>query len=315
MQRVGRHAEHRERAVHVREARRAGQAQEELPVLRGGPGLVEAPRAPEGLAAQRERARLDERLLEQREVDRAGRQRPPVRVRGVEEAAQEHRRGAHEGAQIEGAVEFLEVAEHDVDLRVTGQDRELAGELVRLPEVVGVQEGDHRPGGDRHARVARRRHAAVRAAQPAHAAVGEPGAEARGGVVGRAVVDHDDLEVAVGLRERARDRLPDDAGAVEGRDHDGHPHASPTGARRVPRARRPGRAPAIARPGPPAAAASPCNGVPEPGVGLQAVGARRPPARGYASRRANAPRSGAGRRASQPRARPSAARSSARSRR
>jgi len=106
---------------------------------------------------------------------------------------------------------------------VSGQRRDFGLDLLGLPQVVGVQEGDEIAGGGGDARVARGRHAGVLPADVAQARVA-PAADALRGVVGGPVVDDDDLEALVGLGERAVDRLPHHAGTVIGWDHDGYLH-------------------------------------------------------------------------------------------
>ncbi len=112
---------------------------------------------------------------------------------------------------------------------MSGQRRDLGLDLLGLPQVVGVQEGDEVAGGGGDARVARGGHAGVLPAHVAQARVA-PAADALRGVVGGPVVDDDDFEAVVGLREGAVDRLAHRAGTVVGGDHDGYLHggAPPT---------------------------------------------------------------------------------------
>jgi hypothetical protein len=115
--------------------------------------------------------------------------------------------------------------------------------LVRLRKhrVVGVHERDQLTARVPDAQVARSAEPAVGSRH--HPDVGEAVgvvARNRGGPVGRTVVDHDDLEVAVGLREDAVDGLGQVVLDVEG----GHDHAQPGSSRGLSpqRLQRPNRA-------------------------------------------------------------------------
>jgi hypothetical protein len=124
-------------------------------------------------------------------------------------------------------VHALDVGDHHAQRRVGLEGRDLAGDLLGAPLVVVVEEREERAGGRRHPEVAGRRHPAIGLAQVADA-VAEGAAEHRLGVVGAAVVDHDDLEAIgwVGLGHRRGHRDPDVGRAVEGRDDRGDPRRS-----------------------------------------------------------------------------------------
>ena len=68
VQRVGRDEQHRQRSVQVDETVALGKPQQELPVLRRGPRLVEAADLVERGPPDHEGARLDRHLLQQAEV-------------------------------------------------------------------------------------------------------------------------------------------------------------------------------------------------------------------------------------------------------
>jgi hypothetical protein len=90
-----------------------------------------------------------------------------------------------------------------------------------VPEVVGVEEGDEAAvrGGD--AGVARRGDAAVRLGDDAKARFPDHQAPRDAGrAVGRAVVDHDDLQPRMGLYRNRQDRVDDRSSRLKGRNHD-----------------------------------------------------------------------------------------------
>ena len=134
-------------------------------------------------------------------------------------------------------------AQHDVDLGVRVEVRDLDRRLVRLPPVVGVAEADELAGGGSEAGVAAGPQALVGPAQHAHAGVAlGQGRRA----VGRAVVDHHDLDRRMVLGHEAVEALGQELLAVLDRHDDGdervaHPAtarprcaASPLRSRRAP---------------------------------------------------------------------------------
>ncbi len=138
--------------------------------------------------------------------------------------------GAEEsGAGRPTGRELDPVGDHHRALRVTGRDRELGGERLRYPQVVGVEERDVVAGGTGEAGVPRRSEALVRA-RDEHDAVTEL-AGPRHGVVGRAVVDDDHLVPVVGLREYALERLGKVPTGVERSDHHAHQRLAHVNAR------------------------------------------------------------------------------------
>ena len=91
--------------------------------------------------------------------------------------------------------------------------------MIRQPEVVGVEEGDDLTTGQLQADVSGRRHPPV--GPPAVVEAQTPGVEGLedlAGTVCGAVVDNDQLEVAVGLRHDAGDGPPDQLAPLESRD-------------------------------------------------------------------------------------------------
>src|SRR5205823_13380684 len=97
-------------------------------------------------------------------------------------------------------------------LRVRRQDGGLLFQLLRQPDIVGVDEGDVVAARAADAQVACRAHAAVLVAGVVQVAYpgGVQGGVApgdRSAAVGRAIVDQQQLPVGVGLSEYAGDRL------------------------------------------------------------------------------------------------------------
>ena len=88
-------------------------------------------------------------------------------------------------------------------------------EVVRQPLVVGVQESDVLAGRAREAGIAGSRDALVLLANHDHPGI-EPGDDGRG-VVGRAVVDDDQLPILKALSLYAGDGAHDRVGAIVGR--------------------------------------------------------------------------------------------------
>ena len=149
------------------------------------------------------------------------------------------------------------VGRHDV--RTAGADERRRehrlhqiGQPVGIDAHVGVGVGDDLAGGLGQTEVARGAEAAVRNVDDADAGVAP---RAGAGVVARAVVDDDDLEVGVGERAERREAVVDRVGGVVGADHD-----RDLGPRRArPRARTARRQTPRAPPPAPASAAAPAS--------------------------------------------------------
>ena len=225
MQRVAGDSQDHEGLVDVAEAPPLGKAEQELPVFRRRPPLVETARAPERVEAHGERARLHEHLLEEVEVHLTRGHEDPLTAADLRQPAREERRLTHERRHEHVAVVLLEIGEDGVDLGVFLEEGQLALQLVRLPLVVGVQERDEVAGGELHPGVPRGRHAGVRAYDVLQARILD-GLQTIRRIVGRPIVHHEDVEIGVGLSERARDRAHDDVSAVVRGDDDGDVHVS-----------------------------------------------------------------------------------------
>ena len=128
----------------------------------------------------------------------------------------------------------------DVDVGRRRERGHLALQLPVGPEVVGVEEREQFAPCCSESAVARRRRARVRLTERTHARAER--LDQRGRVVGRAVVDHHDLQRFVALALHARDRLQQAAAGIEHRDHHAH-HRRRGGHRRS--SRRSPTAPAI----------------------------------------------------------------------
>ena len=164
-----------------------------------------------------------------RVVERAPRHERALEVDGIAlEEVDDGERTAGAPAEVAGRHEVRPrgvvdlhpppVAEDGVERRVLAQEGSRPGEAVRHRHVVGVVEGDPLAGRAREAEVPRARETAVSALDDGHAA--GVCAEHPRRVVGRAVVDDDDLEVLLGLREDAVEAFGEPAAAVVGRDDD-----------------------------------------------------------------------------------------------
>jgi hypothetical protein len=117
--------------------------------------------------------------------------------------------------------EVADAAVDDVNLRVALKVLDLPLELVRLDEVVGVEELEVFARRVADAGVARRPLPRVLLPDVADARVsGRVSLDDRARVVLRAVVHDDALPGAVGLRREARERLADEVPVVVGRDDD-----------------------------------------------------------------------------------------------
>ena len=175
------------------------QAHEQVLVVGRGELFVEPAEREEGVAVEHERAAGDPGVAGD-DV-----QRPQPGQQGRAEVPAEA--GAHQDGDVAG-----------------GPGRQGALEELRLPLVVVVQEGEHRRRSGRGAGVARRGGPAA----PAACQVRHPGPvrRPRGDVlhqptalrVGRVVDDHD-LRGQDGLRQHARERLPQEVGAEVRRHH------------------------------------------------------------------------------------------------
>jgi hypothetical protein len=106
------------------------------------------------------------------------------------------------------------------DLGVGAEHLDLRLDLPGEEGVIRIEQRDEFSSRMQEAKVPRRRDAAVGLVDVAHrpAIALDDGAS----VVGRSVVDDDDLDVAIALREHALDRRADDRRAVVRRDDDAH---------------------------------------------------------------------------------------------
>ncbi len=217
VQRIVADAKNGEREVEIAEAMCAREAQQELPVLRRRPGLVEAAGLVEGVAPERQGRRLDRHLLEKDEEHLAAAQGHAVPILALAEQPREDGRLAHEGRIDAAAIFLLEVAEDGVELRMAVEEGNLVRQLVGAPQVVGVEERHQgRPRvGD--AEIAGGGHAGVAAEDDPQPPILDRRQQGGGGVRG-AVVHHDALEVGHGLPQHARDRVPYGVGTVIGGD-------------------------------------------------------------------------------------------------
>ena len=113
------------------------------------------------------------------------------------------------------------VAVHDAGLGKAVEQRDLALDAVgqRAPVVLRASRSACRAPGPGSSRGRRPAPSAGSWRDRAHASVVH-GGEQLGGAVGRAVVDDEHLEVAVRLRETARDRLVQGRGAAPRRDRE-----------------------------------------------------------------------------------------------
>ena len=157
------------------------------------------------------RRRLDA-VLEQLRQQPKGRVEPVGRDAEVVEEIAAHR------VRVPAVPDLCAAVDH-ASGRVGVEDGDLFGGLVGEPHVVGVEEADQRAVRRRHAERPRGAHAAAAAVRVPDEpdATGLGAGEALGDLgaaVGRAVVDDNELEVAVGLIEGALDRLREEALAV-----------------------------------------------------------------------------------------------------
>src|SRR5579862_1363213 len=111
------------------------------------------------------------------------------------------------------------MAEDQVELRVALEAGELKFQLVRTPEIVMIQETQKLAHSRAYARVPRRRMALLLLFN--HPDFGSvPSHRLRGGI-GGAVIDHQNFDRPVLLRENAVERGADVPDAVVRRDYDG----------------------------------------------------------------------------------------------
>ncbi len=109
------------------------------------------------------------------------------------------------GRRQAGADELAHVAEDQLQLGPRCEGGELALDLVRLPEVVGIEKGDELAAGDSERRVARRPDAGARLGN--HLDFRAVAGGNRGAAVARAVVDDNHLVAGASLGQHALDRL------------------------------------------------------------------------------------------------------------
>ena len=159
---------------------------------------------------------------------------PPHRHAGVPDRAPpaelpvDHRgQGLHGRAPDEGAVarddpppavDERHPARQDRHLRMRLEVLDLRGEPPGLGDVVAVEDRDVPPACDRQAAVPRPLGAEVRLVPQRDEPIVPIGADDRRRVVGRGVIDDDQLEIAVRLRQHTLDRSPEIGLAVV----DGH---------------------------------------------------------------------------------------------
>jgi hypothetical protein len=165
-------------------------------------------------AAQHQRARQDDRRHEQVMVE-------PPGLRGVQRVVRGRVGIVGHGSPVRAACvrpPDMPRRVHAADRRIAREHPQLRVELARQPDVVRIEERHERRARLGERAVARDGGALVGLRQHAH----RRAARARGGdrVVGRAVVDHDDLDVTDALREDAVERLADVGAGVVGRHHD-----------------------------------------------------------------------------------------------
>src|SRR5262249_32962682 len=122
------------------------------------------------------------------------------------------------------------VAGHDADVGTRSKDRDLLLEKERIPLVVAVEQRQELSRGRGERDVAGAGHASIRLAQQPHARIapGHPCDDLRRSI-DRAVVRHDDFEIAQRLTERGGYRLRDPTlGVVRRCDYADEGHRSDT---------------------------------------------------------------------------------------
>ena len=192
------------------QARRAArrQANKEFAVLGAAQFLAEAADVARGLRAHGDAAAVD--------ADEVAEERPLER----------RRRQLHVGHEI-GAIFIPDLLDRrrqradDVRFRI--HDLQHAAQPLRPVRIVRIEKGDDRRARRRKAKITRGADAAIALRRnDLKARIGlrrEPGLRA----VARAVVDHDQLEVRLVLRQHAFDRARQHVEAVKARDDDGTP--------------------------------------------------------------------------------------------
>ena len=198
---------------------------------------VEAPDAPQPFAAQEHRRGVDEVSEEHRgkqvalvsrccgDVGRRGAPPLPERGRAFEDAldVREVVRVVHR-AEISlfddpaVRVDRRHVGPHHPHLGVRAEHLDLCLDLPGKEGVIRVEQRDELSPRVHEAEVPCRRHTAVGLADVSHRPPVALDHSAR--VVRRSVVDNDDLDVVVALREHALDGRPDDPRAIVRRDYD-----------------------------------------------------------------------------------------------
>ena len=213
-------AHERKRPVEVAELEtlpRERAANPVVPVLDRRQNRVERPDLFDDRAAQERRVDDHDVLVDEREQDRA----PCARhLRHPRLVLAEHRVEPLTGPL---RAEKPDAAVDDVCPGVRFEKLDLALELERLDEVVGVEELNVTPAGRGKPRVLRDRLPLVLLPKVTHARLAFD--EARdhvGCVVGRAVVNDDALPVFVSLRAQTFECLRDEARVVVGRHDDAH---------------------------------------------------------------------------------------------
>src|SRR5262249_51504181 len=98
-----------------------------------------------------------------------------------------------------GLVDPQRPSVHHADLRTGFTHRgDLPSDLLGMPDIIGIERRDEFAAGAFDADVARRSDAAIRLSQELYAPIdGGDSLDDRRGPVGRAVVDHDDFQIAI----------------------------------------------------------------------------------------------------------------------
>src|SRR5262249_8572286 len=140
-------------------------------------------------------------------------ERPPEERGAVDDVTVEQRRQiAPDRRPGEGPIaKSLNPMTYERELRIRIEERRGALEPCGAQPVVGIQRTDVLACRVRDAQVSRRRETAVRRAYDRYPRPpGEGGDSILGALIGRAVIDDDDVEVVVGLLEHARDGIVDE---------------------------------------------------------------------------------------------------------
>ncbi|MPL94874.1 hypothetical protein SDC9_41033 [bioreactor metagenome] len=142
-------------------------------------------------------------------------------------------RPLHQARRVPGTADPRRAGEAEPHRRRRGEMADMGGKLVRTPQIARVAKADDRAARHPDAAVARRGRAAVRLHHQLHAGIlaGVIGGDPHR-AVGRAVIDHDDLEIGEALRAQAAQRRVEcRLGVAGGHDdrgmgHDGHLRAA-----------------------------------------------------------------------------------------